>query len=173
MIYIGIDPGLAGGMAQLGDSVFIDLAVPIVDRTTTMPTITIKKAKGQKREYDIHAIVEWLRAIPTDQKCCAALELVHSMPKQGVASSFHFGKGFGIIQGILCALNIPYELVTPQRWMKLMLEGRPKGKGSSIIKVKELFPEMRDLKRTEHGKADAILLAEYLRRTHRDQENKR
>lgn len=46
------------------------------------------------------------------------LEKVHSMPKQGVSSTFKFGENFGMIQGVLSALYIPYVLITPQSWMK-------------------------------------------------------
>lgn len=38
------------------------------------------------------------------------------MPGQGVSSMFAFGKGFGIIIGILTANDIEINLVPPQKW---------------------------------------------------------
>lgn len=36
------------------------------------------------------------------------------------SAMFSFGRGFGQIEGALTALEIPYELVTPQRWIKAL-----------------------------------------------------
>ena len=44
------------------------------------------------------------------------VENVHAMPKQGVASTFRFGKGVGIIHGVAGALRLPLTLVTPTQW---------------------------------------------------------
>lgn len=34
------------------------------------------------------------------------------------SAMFNFGEGYGVIQGILTVLRIPYTLVRPQRWQK-------------------------------------------------------
>lgn len=39
------------------------------------------------------------------------------------SAMFRFGEGYGIIQGILIALGIPYELVRPQKWQKIFSIG--------------------------------------------------
>jgi crossover junction endodeoxyribonuclease RuvC len=68
--------------------------------------------------------------------------------------------------GILAALNIPHELITPQSWKKSMMNGQPKEKDASRLVVMRLFPEVSDrlqLKK-HHGRADALLIAEFLRR---------
>jgi len=44
------------------------------------------------------------------------VENVHSMPKQGVSSTFKFGMGVGIIHGVAGALRLPLALVTPTQW---------------------------------------------------------
>ena len=41
-----------------------------------------------------------------------------------------------------------------------MCKDMERGKVASIVRVKQLYPELR-LKNSEHGKADAILLAVY------------
>jgi crossover junction endodeoxyribonuclease RuvC len=44
------------------------------------------------------------------------VENVHAMPKQGVASTFKFGMGVGIIHGVAGALRLPLTLVSPTHW---------------------------------------------------------
>ena len=56
-----------------------------------------------------------------NKNCNVFIEKVHSMPGQGVASMFNFGKGYGIWIGILAALKISKTLVTPQEWKKEMM----------------------------------------------------
>lgn len=97
----------------------------------------------------------------------AVVEKVGAMPGQGVVSMFKFGENFGMIQGILQAFGIPYELVTPQKWKKEF--GVTADKNTSIEVCKRLFPDV-NLKRTERckkehdGMAEALLMAEYARR---------
>ncbi len=46
------------------------------------------------------------------------LEKVWGMPGQSSVSMFNFGENFGMMQMSLIANRIPFELVTPTRWMK-------------------------------------------------------
>ena len=66
----------------------------------------------------------------------------------------------------LVCLTIPYTLVTPQRWKKELMDGMPKDKDSSRVVAIRLFPTFAtELKlKKHHGRADALLIAEYLRR---------
>jgi crossover junction endodeoxyribonuclease RuvC len=73
---------------------------------------------------------------------------------------------FGIWQGIVAALGIPLELVTPQTWKKHFgLIGEEKD--VSRIKAMQLFPEVgKDLKlKKNNSRAEALLMAQYLKRT--------
>lgn len=96
----------------------------------------------------------------------AVLENVHAMPKQGVTSSFNFGRGFGLWEMGLIALKIPYTLVAPQTWKRELLADMSKDKGSSILRAKQLFPHISEhLKLSkDEAKAEALLMAEYGRR---------
>jgi hypothetical protein len=107
-----------------------------------------------------------LREATPLQRVIVFIEKVHSMPKQGVASSFNFGMGFGLWQGVVVGLNLPMEMVTPQRWQKEMLAGMQGGKEASIIRAQELFPDAELHLKKHHGRADALLIAEYGRRTY-------
>lgn len=145
MIYIGVDPGKAGGYAWIWDG-----------------AVTV-------RPWDDEFFVQDMRCLSlTGEKCMACVEKVGARPGQGTVSMFSFGKSAGFIEGVLSALGIPYQLVPPNKWKKeFSLIG--KDKQASIITCRKLFPEL-DLKRTERcrtdsdGKAEATLLAEYARR---------
>lgn len=143
MIFIGIDPGISGALA------FID-----GNAAAAMP-------------FDERTYIENLKLCAGEDKCICCLEKVGSMPKQGVASTFKFGTNFGWIQGMLMTLDIPFELVTPQKWKKEF--SVTADKNTSIDVAKRLFPQV-NLKRTERcvkehdGMAEALLMAEYARR---------
>ena len=156
MIFIGIDPGLIGAVAMIDDS-------PIVHIWDT-PTITVQGAKKKKRHY----LMQEMLKIFTDLKlkpgeCTAVIEQVNAMPGQGVTSMFSMGFGLGAWHMLLAALNIPFVQVRPQEWKKAYgLHG--KDKNGSIVRAKQLFPTS-DIHLVKHdGRAEALLLAEYLRR---------
>lgn len=142
MIYIGIDPGLKGGLALISES-----GARAIPFTEAGYLAAIKETKGEN--------------------AIACVENVHAMPQQGVTSMFNFGKGFGWILGILDAYNVPYELVTPQKWKKeFSVTG---DKNSSIAVCKRLFPSVPLLptercRKDSDGMAEALLMAEYARR---------
>lgn len=107
------------------------------------------------------------KMIADGETALACVEKVGAMPKQGVTSTFTFGKSAGFIEGVLSACGIPYQLVTPHTWKKeFMLD---KSKQKSIDVCRKLFPNV-SLYRTERcttmsdGIAEAMLMAEYCRR---------
>ncbi len=166
MIFIGIDPGLGGAVARIGH-----LRHDTISRVRTWDAPTAKDGK-----HTVLLPVEMKKILvqasfQLDEQCMVFIEKVHAMPKQGVSSSFNFGTGFGLWIGICAGLGLRYELVTPQRWQKEMLAGMQGGKDASCIRAQELFPEA-DLKRgprskkLHDGRSDALLIAEYGRRTY-------
>ncbi len=100
------------------------------------------------------------------EKAMCCLEHVSAMPGQGVTSMFHFGEGFGWLQGVLEAYEIPYELVRPQKWKKEF--SVTADKNTSIEVCKRLFPGVNLIPagcRKEHdGCAEALLMALYAKR---------
>ena len=93
----------------------------------------------------------------------AVIEKVHSMPKQGVASSFTFGQNYGGLRMALAALKIRREHVTPQKWQKEMGCMTKGDKNVSKRRAQELFPKIK----VTHAIADCLLIAEYARRTYK------
>lgn len=161
-IIIGIDPGLSGGFAVIGN--------PSYQRPNVkpMPIITSTKGKRTTKLLDLPVIVGWMRAWIHDYNVMVFIEKVHAMPKQGVSSTFKFGQGYGQLQGICAALSVGYSLVTPQAWTKKILAGYDTtGKNKpSVEYVKAKYPMLSLLatersKKPHDGMADAICIAEY------------
>jgi Holliday junction resolvasome RuvABC endonuclease subunit len=138
MLFMGIDPGQSGGIA-------------VVDQGGHIIGVT----KMPDTERDIYAAIQSFH----DADYCY-IEQVHSMPKQGVASSFKFGTSYGGLRMALVAAGLRFETVTPQRWQSL-LGCRSKGdKNVTKRRAQELFPGQL----MTHAIADALLIAEYCRR---------
>ncbi len=142
--FIGIDPGKKGAVGITGGGVAI---------VTDCPATTAGMAK-------------FVRDAVKDFGPCslAALEKVHSMPKQGVKSTFSFGENFGIWQGILATLEIPVVCPTPQQWMKTLLIPKKAGKDVHVQVAAQHFPKIAFhgvRGGIKDGRADAMLLAKY------------
>ena len=142
MIYIGIDPGARGG---------IGIIDTIEECTWVYP-------------YSDEVLIN---AIHRPGRMRVMVEEVHSMPKQGVSSTFTFGVNYGTILGILKALRVSYETVRPQTWKKEF--GCTSDKKTSINVCKSLFPlvdlrESEKCRKDSDGMAEALLICEYARR---------
>jgi len=70
-------------------------------------------------------------------------------------------RSFGFCQGMLVAARIRFELARPQKW-QTALDCRTGGdKNISKARAQALFPGVKVI----HANADALLLAEFARRT--------
>lgn len=157
---IGIDPGLTGAIAFISSD---GATVGFIDT----PIVVLRDGKKTKRLYDRAAMADALRdLVARNPGINAVIEQVHAMPKQGVASSFNFGTGYGLWLGILAALQVPHTLVTPQNWTKALLAGKPAGDEAAVIRCGELYPTVAGQLRTPRGalhlgRADALLIAHH------------
>jgi hypothetical protein len=80
---------------------------------------------------------------------------------------FKIGYGYGIWLGLLGALCLPYTVVSPITWQKEMYLGASgEGKERSILVAQRLFPNMT-VKKSQSGRADALLIMEYGSRLNR------
>jgi len=139
---VGIDPGQKGGLAYLVDGDLVEYE--------RMPVLKEKN----KRSLDKVELVAWFKNLDID---VCVIERVHSMPKQGVASTFKFGFMAGQLDGIVTALNIRLEYVTPQFWKKAVLRGTDKSKLAALTYVQNRYGI--SLKKNEEGSAEAICIA--------------
>lgn len=138
---LGVDPGMSGAIALIGD----DCAL--------LGVRDIESADGAiLAGHLVDVIVDWA---PTH----AVIEGVHSMPGQGVSTTFKFGRAFGTVEGITAALGIPTELISPAHWKRLA--GVTKDKASSRARAARLWPASRDLfaRVKDDGRAEAALIA--------------
>lgn len=153
--YIGIDPGKDGGVAVVRDG---RLSLICITPTLSEP--------GEKRQYDITGMKRILLSVRTaEESIHAVIEKQGAFPGQGVSSMFSLGTGYGLWLGLLAGLNIPYTIVTPQKWKKEVLAGTPgEGKARSITVAQRLFPQ-EDFRKSERarkphdGIAEAALIA--------------
>lgn len=159
MKIVGIDPGKSGGICRLDTSTSMTSlrTGPRIESLNLCPIVKVKN----KKEYDVNGMRALLKGIGE-----VWIEKVHAMPKQGVTSMFSFGKGYGIWLGLIAGLWIRVNEVAPQTWKKHWLKDMPKEKGSAILRVQQLFPDV-NLLPTERSRkpsdalADAILIAMY------------
>jgi crossover junction endodeoxyribonuclease RuvC len=146
MIYLGFDPGHSGGFA-------------VVDQDGKY---VHAQKYGDLTERDIwDAVKVFTLGDNVGLVCC---EAVHSMPKQGVASSFKFGASYGFLRGILAASSVPYEFVSPQKW-----QGKLKCRTAGDKNISKAAAQQRHPgHRITHATADALLIAEYARQMWRE-----
>jgi crossover junction endodeoxyribonuclease RuvC len=87
------------------------------------------------------------------------LEIVGAMPGQGVSSMFQFGRGVGMVEGVIAALGLPITYVAPRAWQKAV--GARGGKDGNRLRAVELFPAYASLfaRKKDDGRADAALMA--------------
>lgn len=159
MIYIGIDPGLDGAIAVVD-------AKGVVLMCEDTPTLTVKRGKKNKREYQSSVMNRLLRrasqsATGGPANVAVVLEAVNAMPGQGVTSMFSMGMGYGLWHGLIAARRLSLTLVYPQKWKKHY--GLNRDKHASITLCQRLIPSSHPyvtLKKHD-GRAEAILLANY------------
>ena len=142
MLIIGIDPGKSGAVAWY------------------------KKGEHHAAPFKNMDDAEMLETFESlGKNTFAYLENVHSMPGQGVASTFKFGVHFGKLKMALTAAGIGYETVAPAVWQKAM--GCLSGGDKKVTREKaiELFPKVSikgsGTRAPTHAVADALLIAEY------------
>ena len=123
-----------------------------------MPTLILARAGKSKREVDAHVLADWIEC---ERPGHALIENVGAMPGQGVSSVFAFGKGYGVIIGVLCALQIPVTFVSPQRWKKALAV--PAAKDGARARASQLLPSAASnwSRVKDDGRAEAALIALY------------
>ena len=148
---LGIDPGSVSAAYGLLDDqgIFVETGdVPVVDRMVD--------PAGWWQKLD-----DWEGDIKM-----AVVEQVSAMPKQGVASSFRFGMGCGLIRGVLVTCQVPVTLVPATKWKKHFALDSDAEKSRAL--ALRLWPTCRDLvRKKDHGRAEALLMARWYLETHK------
>jgi crossover junction endodeoxyribonuclease RuvC len=145
--YCGVDPGLGGAVAFIRP----DAAHP-ANRLTVFDTPLVGG------EFDGVAFAKMLAERLPD---LVAIEHAFSRPGQGLSSTFKFGKTFGQALGVIQAIGVPYELVSPSVWKRHFKISPSSEKDVSRLVCKRLYPAADIPLKKHHGRADAILIARY------------
>lgn len=90
--------------------------------------------------------------------CC---ELVHSMPGQGVSSTFAFGRAVGVITAVCTLTNYPLHMVSPQKWKKYFQ--LTSNKDDALDMARMYWPDAPLKRKKDIGVAESLLIAEYWR----------
>ncbi len=167
MRIIGIDPGVSGAIGLItADARFVDVH--------DIPTMLANKT-GNKQQVNVAELVRILRSMlleNPDVRCI--MERVTAMPSapgangerrgMGAASAFSFGKGVGHIEGVLAALGIPVEFVTPQQWKKAL--NLPSDKEVARAMAQSIYPNAPLGRKKHAGRAEALLIARWYANRH-------
>lgn len=150
-LFIGIDPGLHGAIAVYGTT---SDTVDVYDIPTHELTVNGKN----RLQIDKHQLRNLLLAAGCNR---AFVEDVHSMPKQGVASSFKFGFVAGCIQQAVVDAGFELVLVQPAVWKRRF--NLTSDKDASRARASELLPAHAHLwpLKKHDGRAEAALIALY------------
>jgi Holliday junction resolvasome RuvABC endonuclease subunit len=142
MTVLGIDPGsVSGAWAVIYDNGEMSCGdLPVVDRT-----------------IDPAAFARLVRALGP---CRAVVEQVAAMPKQGVSSTFAFGRGFGCILGVLGACEVPITMVTPGKWKRTFGLDSDKEK-SRALAIRTWPASAQFARKKDAGRAEAALIARW------------
>ena len=155
-MYIGIDPGLDGGIVTLDGTgtILAKYITPVI------------KGVGTKREYNLSNMKILLQEHPNIKM--VILEKQQVFPGQGTVSMFRIGLGYGMWQGLIVGLGLPYTLVHSKRWQKIMLADVNKNdtKQAAALVASRLYPGI-DFRATprckdaHEGIVDALLMSVY------------
>ena len=149
MLYLGIDPGFTGAWGLINHHGDYIACGDMKHNDRWIDTNKVFHDIGHARESDDLMVV---------------VEAVHAMPKQGVSSSFKFGMAYGASLAIAARLNTQFELVPPRTWKRDMELSADKK--DSLVMARELWPDSPLERVKDNGRAEALLLAEWLRRAY-------
>jgi crossover junction endodeoxyribonuclease RuvC len=147
--YLGIDPGLGGGLAVIDTK---EGAPPAFVAGIRVPVVR-HKGKGM---VDARALLIWMtQQGQIDQ---AAIEQVGSRPGQGVVSAFTFGRATGAVEALAGIMADTVIWVTPAVWKRDLGLGTEKRDSLDLCKLRFgaafTFTALSD-----DGVAEAALLA--------------
>jgi crossover junction endodeoxyribonuclease RuvC len=147
MLIYGIDPGFSGSWGVI---------------THTGKFHTCGDMSNNGIYIDTEYVWSEMSLARDGQDCAVIVEAVGAMPGQGVSSSFKFGMAYGAAISLATRLKCEVELVRPQKWKKEM--GLSYDKDLSLDMARKLWPEAPLKRKKDVDRAEALLLAEYLRR---------
>lgn len=152
MIFIAIDPGLTGAIAAIDDQAQLILC-------EDLPVIR----HGKLAWIDANELTSLLMAARDGRPARIIVERSQAMPGQGVSSTFCIGVVLGSLLAACQRIAVPLDLVTASAWKAAM--GLGSDKSVSLDRARLAFPAADLDRKRDHNRAEALLLAEYNRRS--------
>lgn len=124
-------------------------------------------------EYDIHAFKSIFATFDKDN-CHVIVEDVSPIPGGSAKANWSFSRGKTILEVLTIAYDLPFTMVRPKAWQKVVHQGIPRldtAKQMTLLAVKRLYPDV-DLRKTERSKKphdgtyDALAMAHYCKVTY-------
>jgi hypothetical protein len=114
MWIIGIDPGLKGALVLLKNGNVQDVAaMPLIGKELDLTEL-------------IAILEEWLGTDSEHNYACHIfIEDVHAIFGSSAAGTFTFGFVCGALRALVSSMKVPYTLVQPKKWQKVMYQGIP------------------------------------------------
>ena len=150
MIILGIDPGTSGGIVIVKAESNV---LPEIIFAKKMPVVSIYG----KKIIDTEIISSDLSKFSID---VSIIEKVHAMPRQGVTSSFQFGRNFGGIETLSYLFSKRVDYVAPAIWKKSLGLGSSKKESLDLARLKFGNSDLWNVKSND-GIAEAALLTLY------------
>lgn len=142
---IGIDPGVTGAVAVLGEC----------DAVYDMPALNYSKTGFVKRALDARRLAGFFDT----SNAVVFIERVSAFPEQGVASMFSLGMSYWGAYSVCAALGFDIHLVEPRAWKTYF--GLSKDKDASLTLARKLYPHADLALAKHHNRAEALLIARY------------
>ncbi len=152
MIFIGIDPGITGAIAAIDDQAQLVLCVDL-------PLIR----SGKLIWIEANELTALLMTARNGRPARIIVERAQPMPGQGISSTFGYGVVLGSILAACQRIAVPLDLVPAAVWKRVM--GLDSQKAGALDKARLLFPTAELDRKKDHNRAEALILAEYGRRT--------
>ena len=147
-VFIGIDPGAVSG------------AVAAVDHHgISQGSFMIDHKDKHIMAFALKSRILGFAPAGTDAQIC--VEQVFSMPGQGVASTFAFGRAVGAINAVCELTRFPVHFVRPQVWKKYFHLTADKNEALDLARM--MFKEENLKLKKDINRAEALLMAYYLK----------
>ena len=154
-LFIGIDPGMNGGVAFIKPEMQNDYTTVVrCPKTTAEMALALGAGMGTTAPSDIVLFIEHVWAFPGD----------------GKVSAFRFGYNYGLWKGISAAFELDVYNIQPRKWqgiydMPANMQPRVRKKWLKEL-AESLFPNIK----ITYNVSDAVLIANYAKECYFNEE---
>lgn len=166
-VWVGIDPGKHGAIAAINDKeVLFAYHTPITVIRTKRPRAKTKEGKPKvsiSTDYDIIGMYNILKQLKHRNDVVVSIEKQWARMSDAKSSVFEVGRGFGIWQALVIACGFELVEVSPTKWKVAYLPVKA-DKNESKAVCSKLYPNLPLPLVKDEAKAEAVLIADYMRR---------